>query len=174
MKRNASYNHFGLSIWSGALARWRILVCPASTQRGGGSQRSKWFVRPARSVVEYIVVCNRWHQACQIVSYVHAMNILSSYMPIVIQELRFFFLKIMLTDSNLVVTNIYSSVQWYLLQNLIQPSRKNSSILHFCCMRLSDLVSKFKIAANQCCVIVTYILSFNKEHLARFSLRPRQ
>ena len=61
----------------------------------------------------------------------------------------------MLTDSNLVVTNIYSSVQWYLLQNLIQPSRKNSSILHFCCMRLSDLVSKFKIAANQCCVVVT-------------------
>ena len=110
-------------------------------------------------------------------NYVHAMNIflLTEFIYVNCDsKIKNFFLKIMLTDSNLVVTNIYSSVQWYLLQNLIQPSRKNSSILHFCCMRLSDLVSKFKIAANQCCVIVTYILSFNKEHLARFSLRPRQ
>ena len=75
----------------------------------------------------------------------------------------------MLTDCNLVVTNIYS-VKWYLLQNLIQPSPKNSSKLHFCCMRLSDLVSKFNIAANQCCVVVT----FNKQHLGRFSLGRRQ
>ena len=35
----------------------------------GGSQRSSGFSN------EYIVVCNRWHQACQIVSYVHAMSI---------------------------------------------------------------------------------------------------
>ena len=140
-KRVISYNHFGLSIWNGPLARWKILVCPASTQRGGGSQRSKWFVRPARSVVEYIVVCNRWHQACQIVSYVHAMNIflLTEFIYVNCDsKIKNFFLKIMLTDSNLVVTNIYSSVQWYLLQNLIQPCRKNCSILHFCCMRLSD------------------------------------
>jgi len=35
MKTNASYNHFGLSVWNGALARWKF-----------------WFVRPARSVAE--------------------------------------------------------------------------------------------------------------------------
>jgi uncharacterized membrane protein len=37
----------------------------------GGSQRSSGFSN------EYIVVCSRWHQACKIVTYVHAnaMNI---------------------------------------------------------------------------------------------------
>jgi hypothetical protein len=47
-------------------------------------------------------------------------------MPIAIEELSLFFLEVMLTDSNFVVTNIYSSVKWYLLQNLIQPGKKNS------------------------------------------------
>lgn len=39
---------------------------------------------------------------------------------------------------------------------LLHPGPKTSSILHFCCIRLSDLVSKYKIAANQSCVVVTY------------------
>ena len=41
-------------------------------------------------------------------------------------------------------------------RHLLHPGPKTSSILHFYCIRLSYLVSKFKIAANQCCVVVTY------------------
>jgi hypothetical protein len=86
--------------------------------------------------------------------YVHAMNIflLIEFKCQLWFKNQDFCLKIMLTDSNLVATNIYnlSSKIW---SSLVQ---RNRSILHFCCMRLSDLVSKCKIATNQCCVMVTY------------------
>jgi hypothetical protein len=44
-----------------------------------------------------------------------------SFVP---KEAGFCLGKVMLTESNLVVTNIHSSIKWHLLQNLIQPGPK--------------------------------------------------